>query len=235
MSEPAGAAGAEIEGWLTDAQADRLRVAASAVAAPGRIVEIGSFRGRSTVVLASAAAPGVEVVAIDPYAGSDRGPRELARDVALGDEDLAAFLRHLADAGVSDRVRQVRLASGDALDAVSGAVDVLYVDGAHRLRPALADLAGWGARVRPGGRMLVHDAFSSVGVTLALLIAVTPSARWRYLGRAGSLAEYARHDVRGPARARSVVAQLTQVPWFWRNLAVKVLIVARLHRGPWPY
>ena len=57
------------EGWLTDAQAERLRVRAAAAGA-GTIVEIGSFRGRSTIVLAGAAAPGASVVAIDPHAGA---------------------------------------------------------------------------------------------------------------------------------------------------------------------
>ena len=45
---------------------------------PGRIVEIGSFRGRSTIVLRRAAAPGVELVAIDPHGGGDRGPQEIS-------------------------------------------------------------------------------------------------------------------------------------------------------------
>ena len=45
--------------------------------------------------------------------------------------------------------------------------------------------------------MLVHDAFSSVGVTLALLAECVFSPRWRYAGRTGSLAEYERVPLRG--------------------------------------
>ena len=63
----------------------------------------------------------------------------------------------------------MRAFSHAALEQVTGPVDVLFVDGAHRFGPARADLVRWGDRVRPGGRMLVHDAWSSVGVTLALL------------------------------------------------------------------
>ena len=55
-----------VEGWLSDDQARRLWRAANVVSAPGRVVEIGSFRGRSTIILRRAAAQGVEVVAIDP-------------------------------------------------------------------------------------------------------------------------------------------------------------------------
>ncbi len=221
----------DVEGWLTEAQATRLAAAAARPVDGGRIVEIGSFRGRSTIVLARAAAPGVEVVAIDPHAGSDRGPQEIAADAARGDADVAVFAANLERYGVADRVRHVREFSAAALDAVDGAIDVLYVDGAHRYGPALDDIARWGARVTGGGRMLVHDAFSSVGVTLALLRAVVFAGGWRYAGRDGSLVEY----VRAPRTRRSVARQLALLPWFAKNLVLKALIVARVRRGPWPY
>ena len=220
----------EVEGWLTEAQARRLRTRAAE--ARGLVVEIGSFRGRSTIVLA-AAAP--QVVAIDPHAGGDRGPQEIGADAARGAEDHEAFTANLARAGVADRVRHVRRPSAQAFDAVDGPVALLYVDGAHRFGPARADLAGWGARVAPGGAMLVHDAFSSVGVTLALLTECVFSPRWRYAGRTGSLAEYERVPLHGAARARNALRQLVELPWFLRNLTIKVLIVARLRDGPWPY
>ena len=89
--------------------------------------------------------------------------------------------------------------------------------------------------MRAGGALLVHDAFSSVGVTLALLRGVAFGGEWRYRGRAGSLAEYVRAPLAGRARARNAAAQLAQLPWFARNLVVKALIVARLRPGPWPY
>ena len=123
----------------------------------------------------------------------------------------------------------------DAHADVDDPVALLYVDGAHRFGPARADLAGWGRRVMPGGAMLVHDAFSSVGVTLALLTECVFSSRWRYAGRTGSLAEYERVPLRGRARARNALRQLAQLPWFARNLAIKALVVARLRDGPWPY
>ena len=243
---PAPAAAWEVEGWLTGAQAARLRAAAARVRS-GTVVEIGSFRGRSTIVLALAAAPGVELVAIDPHAGSDRGPQEIGADRARGEADHAAFTANLAAAGVAGRVRHVRRESAAALDAVAGPVALLYVDGAHRFGPARADLAGWGARVPAGGRMLVHDAFSSVGVTGALLAECVAARSWRYLGRTGSLAEYERAPaaLRGAAWGRNAVRQLAELPWFARNLAIKALVVAGLTRlahrlglpceARWPY
>ncbi len=236
------------EGWLTGAQAERLRTRAAA-AGPGTLVEIGSFRGRSTIVLAHAAAGGARVVAIDPHAGSDRGPQEIGADRARGTADHAAFTVNLAAAGVSDRVRHVRKPSADALGDVDGPLALLYVDGAHRFGPARSDIARWGARVAPGGAMLVHDAFSSIGVTLALLAECVGRGRgrWRYAGRTGSLAEYERlvPPLRGGERVRDAGRQLAELPWFARNVLFKVLVTAGLRgaahrlglpRGMhWPY
>src|SRR4051794_25928024 len=223
------------EGWLTDAQADRLAAAAARLGAGARVVEIGSFRGRSTIVLARAAPRDAEGVAVDPHLGSDRGAQELARQRDLRGAALKAFRANLATAGVLERVRHVRERSQDALGAVDGPVDLLYVDGAHRYGPARDDLVRWGARVRAGGTLLVHDSFSSIGVTLALVRGVVFAGGWRYRGRVGSPAEYARVPVRGRARVANALRQLGELPWFARNVVVKALILARVRRGPWPY
>lgn len=239
-----------VEGWLTDAQAARLHARARLVPPGDTIVEIGSFRGRSAIVLALAAGPGAHVVCIDPHAGSDRGPQEYAADADLGRADTAAFRANLERAGVADRVRHVRAFSdaAEAHAAVGDGVALLYVDGAHRYGPARGDLRDWGARVAPGGRMLVHDAFSSVGVTLAILRTLAAAPGWRYLGRDGSLAEWERLPAPAPpgARVRGLGRQLAQLPWFARNVVVKALLLARLRPlarllghgpadGPWPY
>jgi hypothetical protein len=226
----------DVPGWLTDAQAGRLWDAAGRVAPPGQIVEIGSFRGRSTIVLASAAADGVEVVAIDPHLGGDRGPQEFDDAPDLGERDRAAFAANLDAAGVSQRVRHVRARSARAIGEVAGEVALLYVDGAHRIRPASADLRHWGARVPEGGTLLVHDSFSSIGVTVALLAEVIGRHGWRYAGRDGSLAEFRRgRSLSADERRAEVRRGLALLPWFVRNVVVKTLILARLRRGAWPY
>jgi predicted O-methyltransferase YrrM len=231
-----------VEGWLSDDQARVLWDRASALRPPAAVVEIGSYHGRSAILLGRAAPGGVEVVAIDPFAGNDRAPREIHGTSEEGEADHRTFLANLDRSGVAGAVRHVRLPSQDALREVSGQIDLLFVDGAHRYAPARDDIAHWGARVTPGGTMLVHDAFSSLGVTLVLLRLLVGSGEWRYLGRTRSLAEYRREPVRGAGRLRNAARQLAQLPWFVRNLAVKLALVARLRpvarllRSPdWPY
>lgn len=225
----------EADGWLTEAQGRALFDAAAACRPDGRIVEIGSFRGRSTIVLADAAAAGVEVLAIDPFAGSDRGPQEIEGYSDHAIADLAVFESNLTRAGVRDRVTHLRSLSSDALGVVDGTVDVLFIDGAHRYRPARADIRDWGGRVADGGMMLIHDSFSSVGVTLATLRELLLSRRFRFERRVGSLAIY-RADADGGRDWHSAVHISRQLPWFAKNLALKVLITARLLKGrDWPY
>ena len=234
-----------VEGWLSDDQVRRLWEAGRRVQPPGRIVEIGSFRGRSTIVLRLAAPAGVEVVAVDPHGGGDRGPQEITPDAVRGDEDNRIFNANLERAGVSGQVRHLRDMSHDALGAVEPPFDVLYVDGAHRYGLARADIEQWGERVRPGGTLLVHDSYNAVGVMLAQLRLLFASGRWRYVGRSRSLAEYRREDLSAGARARNFVQQLRGLPWFARNSAIKVAMLARMrslaHRlglpdgDDWPY
>jgi predicted O-methyltransferase YrrM len=233
-----------VDGWLSEAQARRLWDAARRVPPAGLVVEIGSFRGRSAIVMAAALAERARLVAIDPHAGGDRGPQEITAEAERGEADHQAFTQNLRAAGADARVDHVRLMSSDAHAAVEGAIDILYVDGAHRFAPARDDIVRWGNRVRDGGTMLVHDSFSSIGVTLATLAVLTFGSRWRYVGRTSSLAEYRREPLAGGARIANAARQLAQLPWFLRNVVVKVAIVSRLrplarlmgHRGgDWPY
>ena len=227
------AAVSQVEGWMTDDQARRLWDAARAVPPGGQIVEIGSFRGRSAIVLARAADPSARVVAIDPHAGNDRGPQEIEGYAGEAQADHDAFLANLDSAGVRDRITHVRQPSAAAHADVDGPVDLLYIDGAHRYAPARDDIRDWGARVAPGGAMLIHDGFSAVGVTLATLRLLVPSRRFRYVGRSGSLIAYRREDS-VPVLANAL-RQLAQLPWFARNILLKLAIVTRLRRGDWPY
>ena len=233
---------ADVEGWMTEGQARVLYDVAAACPPDGTIVEIGSFRGRSTIVLAKASPPGVTVIAIDPHAGNDRGPREIVGFEAEADDDHVKFQLNLAEAGVADRVTHLRSFSDDALALIDGDIDVLYVDGAHRYSPARADIVRYGGRVRSGGTMSIHDSFSSVGVTLAILRELVFSDRWRYEGRSRSLATYrASEHVDRPSNASR---QLVQLGWFVKNVGVKVLltlglgaVLRRIGRPvpDWPY
>lgn len=199
-----------IEGWLTRAQAAVLYDAAAALPPGSTVVEIGSHQGRSTVVLASALPPGGTVVAVDPFDPAWRYG---------GADTRALLLDHLASAGVAARVVVRVETSRVARTSYDGPVDLLFIDGKHDYWTVRDDLL-WAARLADGGRVLVHDAFSSLGVTTALLRTLLVSGDLAYAGREGSLARL--------HRARPTPAQrlrvLAEVPWWVRNLVVKVAL-----------
>jgi len=72
--------------------------------------------------------------------------------------------------------------------------------------------------------VLVHDCFSSIGVTLGILAHVLFSRRLRYERRAGSLALFRVGAPTLADRARIVAA----LPWWIRNVFLKVLLRLRL-------
>lgn len=233
----------DVQGWMSRDQARRLWNRAAALRAGEQVVEIGSFHGRSMIVLATAAPDGVRLVAIDPHGGNDRGPQEIEGYATEAQCDYEQFHANLRDAGVHDQVRHLRMFSSAALVEIDGSIDLLYIDGAHRFRPALDDIRRWGERVGDGGTMLIHDSFSSIGVTLALLASLFFGERFRYVGRSGSMTEYRRMHLSPKARAKNAARQAASLPWFLRNVVLKVCITLKLRPlykllrsdGTWPY
>ncbi len=207
------AASAAIPGWLTQDQATVLFTEAAALMPGSRIVEIGSHQGRSTVVLALAN-PSADVTAVDAFTTTRRyaGPSV--------ESQLRANLERV---GVADRVTVIPARSREVRETWEAPIDLLYIDGKHDVVTVTGDLA-WTEFLSTGSHVLVHDAFSSVGVTLALIGRVLPSRRIRYLDRTGSLARF---EIGRPTPAdRSTL--LAQLPWWMRNVGIKVLLRARL-------
>jgi predicted O-methyltransferase YrrM len=234
---------ADVQGWMTRGQACRLWDRAAELHRGDRIVEIGSYHGRSAIVLASAAPAGVEVITIDPHGGNDRGPQQYEGEFDDGQADHETFVRNLTEAGVISRIRHVRKASQDATDDVRGTVEVVYIDGAHRYHPAKADIIRWGRKIEMGGTLLIHDSFSSVGVTLAIMATLFTTGKFRYVGRSQSMTEYRRQEMTPADRAANCFRQLLELPYFARNVLFKLLILAHLRpiakllgsTGEWPY
>ena len=193
-----------IEGWLTKAQGEALYDAA--VRADGSVVEIGSHQGRSTTILAAAAE---HVVAIDPWDDPRWGG---------GLDSYTSFRANIAP--VQERVEVRRGLSHEVAKLWDGPVAVLFIDGAHDLPTVLGDIDMWTPKVT--GTVLIHDAFSSIGVTRAILRRFLLSREWRYAGSRSSLAIFERADLGLAARLANAVRLLARLPWFARNVLVKL-------------
>jgi predicted O-methyltransferase YrrM len=150
-----------IEGWLEDAEAELLIVALTRAIAehPGAlaVVEIGSYCGRSTVVLGSAAVSAdpsgkVRIHAIDPHDGVvgavDRG-------VIRMPPTLAKFRRNICFAGLDDRVECITKRPFEV--EWSQPICLLFIDGLHDYANVARDFHHFAPFVAPGGFIAFHD------------------------------------------------------------------------------
>jgi predicted O-methyltransferase YrrM len=202
-----------VPGWLTRDQARSLWDAASRLGAGDTIVEIGSHQGRSTVVLGLAARTvGARVIAVDPFVEWRGGMTIRER-----------FEANIVAAGLGDVVELAVGYSTKLRPDWSQPIALLYIDGKHDYWTYTDDLR-WSAHMAPGAEILVHDCYSSVGVTLGTLVKVLPGTRYTYLDRAGSLARFV---LRRPAVADRLRV-LREMPWFARNAVFKGLLYLRL-------
>jgi len=134
-----------------------------------QVVEIGSWKGRSTIVLGLAAQRrgDTEVIAIDPHLGDNGEFWEHA-------ETYTDFLENIERAGVDDVVRPVRAFSHDARPLVAdSSVGVLFLDGSHRYEDVATDLHDWVPALARGAILACNDS-SKPGVYLALRETVLP-------------------------------------------------------------
>src|SRR2546426_8737166 len=147
MSPPADFSSASDEAWrlvsaapgfLTEREARFLALAAACTPGRGVILEIGSFKGKSTVGLASIAAryQFCQLVAVDPHTAPS------STDPGLGGQasSFEDFRHTLARAGLTDHVEVHRAFSRELAAGWNRPIRPLRVDGDHPHPRAEPDL-----------------------------------------------------------------------------------------------
>jgi hypothetical protein len=204
-----------VPGWLTEGQARMLWDAVRRLDAGATVVEIGSHQGRSTIILGFAARTvHATVTAIDPFVDGR---------LFGGQATRARFEANIATTGLGDVVSLVPGFSTRLRPGWRDRIDLLYIDGKHDYWTFTDDLR-WSAMMPPDAEILVHDCFSSVGVTSGAVLKVLAGSGYTYLDRSGSLALLRVARPTGADRMRFA----RQLPWFLRNVVIKVLLRLRL-------
>ncbi|MEE1928568.1 class I SAM-dependent methyltransferase [Streptomyces sp. TRM 70351] len=131
------------------------------------LLEVGTYCGRSTLLLADAArAAGVTAVTVDHHRGSEeQQPGWEYHDPEVVDphtgriDTLPAFRRTLHAAGLEDHVLALVGRSPQAAAVWRAPLGLVFVDGGHTDEHASADYAGWVPHLAEGGLLVVHDVF----------------------------------------------------------------------------
>lgn len=211
----------DVDGWLLEGQGRALFDAAQRVPAGTAAVEIGSHRGKSATIIALGLPDGVRLTAVDPFDDPRWGG---------GPESLSIFQSNLTKAGVMDRVDLFKGLSEEASATWNGLpVGFLWVDGAHDLESTLKDFDGWMPHLATGARLYVHDAFSAVGTTRAILRRFLFSRHVRYIGCERTLAKFEVGTFGLGQRVVSAVGIIRRLGFFSRMVAIKLSRRRGLH------
>ena len=156
--DEAWAAAKDVPGFLLEQEARFLGRMAVCAPREGVIVEIGSFKGKSTVLLGKLAQRyGIgPIVAIDPHTFHNAELEE--HRSTPGATSYDAFLKHLETVGVSEFVEVHRAFSRAVAATWSRPIRLLWIDGDHSYAGAKSDFDDFFPYVVPGGFTALHDA-----------------------------------------------------------------------------
>jgi predicted O-methyltransferase YrrM len=140
-------------------------VAAGALGLP--LLEVGTYCGRSTLLLADAArVTGTVAVTVDHHRGSEeQQPGWEYHDPEVVDPELGVmdtlptFRRTLHRAGLEDQVVALVGRSPRAAALWGSPLGMVFVDGGHTDEHANGDYEGWAPHVADGGLLVIHDVF----------------------------------------------------------------------------
>jgi predicted O-methyltransferase YrrM len=154
-----------IGGWLTDAEANALFELARRWA-PERdavVVELGSWQGRSSMLLGSGLAgkQNPRLFCVDPF-GQDENSSYQAEfyqpEISTMHLSLeGAFNRNIRRCGLTEIVHPIKGYSFDAVRHWKDPIDILFIDASHEYESVHRDVLLWTPFVKVGGVIALHD------------------------------------------------------------------------------
>lgn len=175
-----------VEGQVKRVEAELLFNLAKCVPADQVIVEIGSYRGRSSIALGlgSMHGCGARVFAIDPH-----DPCVGERGGTFGPPDQAARYRNMTDAGVGELVSVVCLRSSIvAAGWTERNVGLLWLDGDHHYAGLKADVDGWSGHLADDALVAFHD--DQYPDVARLLDELAGTGRMTFLGKVWAISYF---------------------------------------------
>ena len=145
-----------IPGHLTDREAKHLTLLTCLAKAEGEILEIGSFMGKSTVLLSKAAKKATNnphIVAVDPLTQ----PSATDPNVTGNKPSRDFFYANLDKAGVEKDVEFHEMLSSDLAENWSRPIRMLWIDGDHTYDGVSSDFKYFSPHLATNGIIAIHD------------------------------------------------------------------------------
>lgn len=124
----------------------------------GKIVELGSWKGKSTIWLGKGSEAGGKhpIYAIDPHAGTEEH-RPDGKQLWT----FRAFQQNISHANIADYVIPIVKPPLEGIKDVPGRVSLVFIDGTHDYEELKADFDHWLPKLTIGGTIAFHDSFGS--------------------------------------------------------------------------
>lgn len=166
-----------IDGWLTEREAKELYSLAQGIPSDLTVVEIGSWKGRSTVCLGYGAkdGKGAIIYAVDPHTGSS----ELKKMFGNAINTFNEFCQNIENAGLDTIVVPIKATSSEAAKKFNKKVDLLFIDGAHEFTYVKNDIELWFPKLIDGGIIAFHDSWHFLGPNLVTALMLLSSSKIR--------------------------------------------------------
>ncbi len=147
-------------GWLSDGEAHSLYKTANQCQGKGVIVEIGSWKGKSTICLGTGSkqGKGIKIYAIDPHIDYQEAGPEVD-----GASTLEEFQANIARAGVDNLITPLVMPSYEAVEHIADPIEFLFIDGSHTYEAVKKDFDTWVPKIIDGGTVALHDTVGMAG------------------------------------------------------------------------
>lgn len=145
-----------VEGWLTDKEGETLYRLAQNCRGEGVIVEIGSYKGKSTIWLAAGSKDGrgIPVYAVDHHQGS---PEHYLWYGHKPIRTFEEFQKNIKAAGLENIVIPIVKTSAEAAKDLNQPVALIFIDGSHDYESVKLDFDCWFPKLIDGGLIVFHD------------------------------------------------------------------------------
>lgn len=120
------------------------------------VVEVGSWKGMSTAIIARTVKPfNGKVFAVDHWQGSEGVPEHKQAET---NDMLSTFRHNMKALGISDIIQPMVMDSATASSIFKdNSLDMVFIDADHRYSHIRADIEVWLPKLKKGGIIAGHD------------------------------------------------------------------------------
>lgn len=209
-----------IKGWLSDSEGEFLYHTSRNCEGKGVIVEIGSWKGKSTIFIGKGSESGgkIKVYAIDPHI----------------DGTYDEFKRNIKNAELNDIVIPVVKTSEEATKDFTEPVEFIFIDGDHEYENVKQDFELWFHKLIDGGIIAFHDSLAWPGPRKVVKKYIYKSRYFKNIGLVDSITfaqKTKQNSLKDRLKNRSLLFLRNRYVLFLKNRFSKILHFPLVKKG----